>query len=749
MSRLYLVVIFCMSFSLLGNTQQKLKKIIAFADEQYDKGDYYYALEYYKQALAKDSNSIKLLWKYAETLRAYKYYSEAESYYAKVYAREQTTIFPNSLLNLALMQKQNGRYEQALKTFKLSAKKLEKKKNSPFYSKSLREIESCAWAIDNLMDSSEFTPLIHLPETVNTYDAEFGHTIKDNRLIFSALKADSANSAEEVYDKAYRTKLYYSDRNKLGEFQKSEMNTDLFHANLSFGNGSFSLDGSKYYFSVCEDDGFKYACKIVVAEKNDSAWVVTDTLGVEINEKGANSTMPFYTRIADNEVLFFASNRKGGIGGMDIWYAESIDGLNFKEASNIGIVNSIENEVTPFYDTTRNRLFFSSTWHDGFGGHDVHFSNYIDGLFSSPLNVGNPINSPANDLYYFSHYDSIYVSSNKKGGYFSKNPTCCSDIYASYPLIELIAQEEIKDTVVLEEKIETLLPVRLYFRNDEPDARTLKTTTQQTYLETYDKYVENYPLYKTEVIKGVSAEQAENDLKDLTEFFGNQVDFGAVMLDSLKHILLEELKVGSKIEISIKGFASPIAKTAYNVNLTKRRISSLINYFKSVDDGVFQPYLDNKKPNLSFIYLPFGEYAADQSISDDAVVQNESVFSKAAGIERRIQVERINIDRDKSILPLKSEGMVQNLGNKKSGAVLSSSFSVKNSSSEKITIALPENTTVKKINSEKLELLPNESTDITLIYDTHGITGHQSISFTISVKDYSGGMTFYTNFELE
>ena len=749
MSRLYLVLIFCMSFSLLGNTQQKLKKIIAFADEQYDKGDYYYALEYYKQALAKDSNSIKLLWKYAETLRAYKYYSEAESYYAKVYAREQTKIFPNSLLNLALMQKQNGRYKQALKTFKLSAKKLEKKKNSVFYRKSLREIESCAWAIDNLMDSSEFTPLIHLPETVNTYDAEFGHTIKDNRLIFSALKADSANNAEEVYDKAYRTKLYYSDRNKLGEFQKSEMNTDLFHANLSYGNGSFSLDGSKYYFSVCEDDGFKYACKIVVAEKNDSAWVVTDTLGVEINEKGANSTMPFYTRIADNEVLFFASNRKGGIGGMDIWYAESIDGLNFKEASNIGLVNSIENEVTPFYDTTRNRLFFSSTWHDGFGGHDVHFSNYIDGLFSSPLNVGNPINSPANDLYYFSHYDSIYVSSNKKGGYFSKNPTCCSDIYASYPLIELIAREEIKDTLVLEEKIETLLPVRLYFRNDEPDARTLKTRTQQTYLETYHKYVENYPLYKTELIKGVSAEQAENDLKDLTEFFGNQVDFGTVMLDSLKHILLRELKAGSKIEISIKGFASPIAKTAYNVNLTKRRISSLINYFKSVDNGVFLPYLENKKPNLSFIYLPFGEYAADQSISDDAVVQNESVFSKAAGIERRIQVERINIDRDKSILPLKSEGLVRNLGNKKSGVVLSSSFSVKNSSSEKITIALPENTTIKKINSEKLELLPNESTDITLIYDTHGITGHQSISFTISVKDYSGGMTFYTNFELE
>ena len=749
MSRLYLVFIFCISFSILGTTQQKQKKIIAFADEQYDKGDYYYALEYYKQALEKDSNSIKLLWKYAETLRAYKDYSKAESYYAKVYAREQTTIFPNSLLNLALMQKQNGRYKQALKTFKLSAKKLEKKKNSAFYRKSLREIESCAWAIDNLLDSTEFVPLMHLPETVNTYDAEFGHTIKDNRLIFSTLKADSSNNAEEVYDPAYRTKLYYSDRNELGEFQKSEMNRDLFHANLSYGNGSFSLDGSKYYFSVCEDDGFKYACKIVVAEKNDSAWVVTDTLGVEINEKGSNSTMPFYTKIADNEVLFFASNRKGGIGGMDIWYAESIDGLNFKEASNIGIVNSIENEVTPFYDTSRNRLFFSSTWHDGFGGHDVHFSNYIDGLFSSPLNVGNPINSPANDLYYFSHYDSIYVSSNKKGGYYSKNPTCCSDIYASYPIIELISAEEIEDTVTLEDEIQTLLPVTLYFRNDEPDARTLNVATMQTYLQSYNEYVENYPFYKTELIKGISKEQAEHDLNELTEFFENQVDFGASMLDTLKSILIKELHAGSKIELSIKGFASPIAKTAYNVNLTKRRISSLINYFKTVDNGIFKPYLSVNSPKLSFVYLPFGEYAADQSISDDALVQNESVFSKAAGMERRVQVENITINRDKSILPLKSEGMVKNLGNKKSGIVLSNSFSLKNSSSEKITIALPENTTVKKISSEKLELLPNESTDITIIFDTKGLAGHQSIPFTISANDYSGGMTFYTNFELE
>ena len=749
MSRLHLILIFCIGFYSLGNTQQKLKKIIAFADEQYEKGDYYYALSYYKQALEKDSNSIKLLWKYAETLRAYKDYAKAENYYAKVYAREQTKLYPNSLLNLALMQKQNGRYKQALKTFKLSAKKLEKKKNSSFYTKSLREIESCSWAIKNLLDSSEFRPLIHLPETVNTYDAEFGHTIRDNRLIFSVLKADSSNNKEEVYDPSYRTKLYYSEKNKLGEFQKSKMNTDLFDGDLSYGNGSYSLDGTKYYFSICEDDGFKYSCKIVVAQKKDSAWVLTDTLGTEINVIGANTTMPFYTKINGKEVLLFSSDRKGGLGGMDIWYAESINGINFKNASNIGTLNSVENEVTPFYDTTRNRLFFSSTWHDGFGGYDVHFSNHIDGLFSSPLNVGNPINSPANDLYYFSHHDSIYVSSNKKGGYYSKNPTCCSDIYASYPVIEFITQEEIEDTMVLEDKFQTLLPVTLYFRNDEPDARTLKTKTQKTYLQTYEEYVENYPFYKTELIKGISKEQAEHDLNDLTGFFENKVDFGAIMLDSLKSILLKELNEGSKIELSIKGYASPIANTAYNVNLTKRRISSLINYFKTVDDGAFKPYLSKNNTSLSFVCFPFGEYAADQTISDDAMVQNESIFSKAAGLERRIQIKHISIDRDKSITPLKSQEMVKNLGGKKSGVILTNSFLVSNSSSEKVEITLPQNTSIKKVTSEKLHLLPNESTTVTLNFDTKGLIGHQSISFTINAKDYSSGLTLYTNCELE
>ena len=60
-------------------------------------------------------------------------------------------------------------------------------------------------------------------------------------------------------------------------------------------------------------------------------------------------------------------------------------------------------------------------------------------------------------------------------------------------------------------------------------------------------------------------------------------------------MILDELRTGSEVSIFIRGFASPVANTAYNINLTKRRISSLINYFKEVDNGVFKKYLETHR----------------------------------------------------------------------------------------------------------------------------------------------------------
>ena len=92
--------------------QNNLSKYLDFAQEQYDKGDYFYALQYYEKAMEIDSATVDILWNYAQTLRAYKDYRKAEYYYEKVYGREEAAIYPSSLLNWGLMQKQNGKYDE-------------------------------------------------------------------------------------------------------------------------------------------------------------------------------------------------------------------------------------------------------------------------------------------------------------------------------------------------------------------------------------------------------------------------------------------------------------------------------------------------------------------------------------------------------------------------------------------------------------------------------------------------------------
>ena len=101
MPRLYLILFALLSFT--GYGQNLLGKYLDFADEQYAKGDYIYALQYYEKAIEIDSNTVSILWKYAETLRAYKDYRRASYYYQKVYEKEETSMYPSSLLQWALI----------------------------------------------------------------------------------------------------------------------------------------------------------------------------------------------------------------------------------------------------------------------------------------------------------------------------------------------------------------------------------------------------------------------------------------------------------------------------------------------------------------------------------------------------------------------------------------------------------------------------------------------------------------------
>jgi hypothetical protein len=345
--------------------------------------------------------------------------------------------------------------------------------------------------------------------------------------------------------------------------------------------------------------------------------------------------MPYLFELNEQLMLVYSAQKPGGLGGTDLWLAKLNKDGQALENSNLSILNSTENEVSPWYDPLYNRLYFSSTWHAGFGGFDIFYSNLqSDGRFGPPINIGLPLNSPANDLYFFCEADTAYLSSNRLGSLYASHPTCCSDVFFQ-EFQRPKKKKDRSDTITLEI---VKLPIRLYFENDHPNPKSTADFTELSYEETYLKYKGEYPVYLQKVADGRPSAEATLQTQSLLQFFDEEVDKGMQDLSIFSNQVWQELQAGKKVSIMVQGFASPLAKSDYNVHLTSRRISAIINYFEEIDGGKFAPYMLTQPSRLQFIEVPMGEYKANKDVSDDYYDQRNSVFSKDASLERRIEI---------------------------------------------------------------------------------------------------------------
>jgi len=140
-----------------------------------------------------------------------------------------------------------------------------------------------------------------------------------------------------------------------------------------------------------------------------------------------NSSTAFPHLAFDGSALYFSSNRQGGFGGYDLYVCYNKDG-EWTAPENLGAeVNTIGNEITPFFDGVN--LYFASDFHAGMGGYDLFQSDVVMGEWTYPLNLGNGINSPGDDYYPALKQGSqtLYFSSNRLGGRGS------DDIYYGIP----------------------------------------------------------------------------------------------------------------------------------------------------------------------------------------------------------------------------------------------------------------------------------------------------------------------------
>jgi tetratricopeptide (TPR) repeat protein len=188
-----------------------------------------------------------------------------------------------------------------------------------------------------------------------------------------------------------------------------------------------------------------------------------------------------------------------------------------------------------------------------------------------------------------------------------------------------------------------LLPLMVYFDNDHPDPRTRLTETTKNYEDTYKAYYSKRDEFVNNYSSLFSGEEKLLAQERVRLFFDNDVKGGMADLQNFADNLDLFLTNNYKVEIIIKGFASPLAKDDYNMSLTRRRVISVTNYLSKVRGGIYNEYL--RSGDLAVNLAPFGEEKAPAGISDSGKDRKRSIYSPEASKERRAEVIEVRLVR--------------------------------------------------------------------------------------------------------
>jgi outer membrane protein OmpA-like peptidoglycan-associated protein len=172
--------------------------------------------------------------------------------------------------------------------------------------------------------------------------------------------------------------------------------------NTRYNEGSACLnrEGNILYFVRCNHPEGLGNCDIYSAELINKEWKNVYNLGAAVNSSAWDSHPALSP---DGKTLYFASNRSSGFGGTDLYKTTRRDDGTWTLAKNLGpILNTAQDEVSPFIHPLNNTLYFSSKGHlNNYGGFDIYRTKLYAGNWEPPRNLGPLINT-AKDEYYFS-----------------------------------------------------------------------------------------------------------------------------------------------------------------------------------------------------------------------------------------------------------------------------------------------------------------------------------------------------------
>lgn len=463
----------------------------------------------------------------------------------------------------------------------------------------------------------------NLGTAINTIYPEYSPIITaDESELFFTSRRETTTGGERAPDDFKFYEDIYISYNIGGTWNPATnpgkpLNTETHDATVGL-----SADGQTLLIYKGENGGDIYECEL-----KGNEWSKPDKLPKNINTSYHESGASFGP---DGRTLYFVSDKPGGFGGNDIYMTKKNEKDKWTEPVNLGsTINTEYDEEGVFMHPDGKTLYFSSKGHKTMGGYDIFKSEYKDGKWSEPENIGYPINTTGDDVFFTISASGLhgYYSSAMPGGYGDQDIYMVTILGAAKPAIDNtednllasltspVSETVIEPTVEIKSNQLTLLKGTIVDdKTSDPLAATIELTdnTKNEVIASFEsnsstgKYLVSLPsgvnygiavkadgyLFHSENFDIPASTGYREETKDIRMKkieVGNKIVLNNIFFDFDKSTLRPESKAEldrlttmlndmPSLKIEISGHTDNIGSAAYNKTLSENRAKSVVDY---------------------------------------------------------------------------------------------------------------------------------------------------------------------------
>lgn len=652
MQKIFYFLIICLFFSpKFGNCQtKKIDKALTY----YESGEYGKSRDMLTKIYPKCKDKVskgKVSYYLGMCSRNLSDCRNAERWFKRAVQAKYSN--PLATLYLADAQKMKGNYEDASITY---SNYMDLVPSDPLGQKG---VDDCNLALQWMEKPTRYK--VYPAKFLNDKEADFSPAFgrDSTEIYFSSSRESALGSTRNENSGANNADIFYAVKDKKGKWSIPVGISDQINTSFDEGSPYLTRDGKTIYYTSCQNvKNQKFGCRIYFSTlSQDNLWSKPEM--VELF-KDSSISVGHPCLSADEKILYFSSDAKGGLGGKDIWFVEKTGRNQWSEPKNMGLkVNTPGNEMYP-YSALDGSFYFSSDGKGGMGGLDIFKMYQKDGQ-TLVENMQYPINSQGDDF-------GICFFKNNPKGYFSTNRDGRGDdIYAFYLppiMVDIVGVVKREDTGVLLPDSKVTMTAS--------DGTQLETTTDNagvfkfTLSENLDyMFVAN----RNHFLKGISKETTKGltdnttlkteiyltPINSVVEVENIEYDFNKATLRQESKVslddLVELLQINYNIVIELRANTDFRGSEQANQTLSQNRAMSVVEYLVSkginpkrlVPKGLGEsnPVKVGKKLVEKYPFLKEGDVLDENFINNLSNSQDKEICHQ---INRRTEFAVISTD---------------------------------------------------------------------------------------------------------